>query len=224
MKVRETHLTWCFPSLVTWRIGVLSWVSAVSREWAGQTQSAWRCQLEKLKDVLIQSSKLWFPLLVWHLYTGHLSYHWSHNEQTPVISNSVFFSRKWLFPQGYVEIGLNGVHLACACTNMHSVCFLCQVKCCAWCRCERHSSRPHLACRLLGVPNPSCVHFSFLPPMASPLRRHSLSEQRQRLLSEYIFLLFLIPCYQISLPKNNIKPPFQSKPSKCTYWWLKCTL
>lgn len=94
----------------------------------------------------------WFDICTLAIYptTDHAM------NKTPVISNSMFSfpeRNEICFPNDMWKLVSMGNIWLVHVLNMYSVCFLCQVKCCAWHRCEHHSSRPHLACHLLGVPN-----------------------------------------------------------------------
>lgn len=94
MKVRETHLSMVLPSLVTWRVAFSASFRTCPR-WAGQeTQSAWRCQLEKLRMSWFNPPNCgflsWFDICTLAIYptTDHTM------NKTPVISNSVFLFQK----------------------------------------------------------------------------------------------------------------------------------
>lgn len=155
-RLEKLIFAWCFPSLVTWRGDVLCGfphVSAVSRTRstvslevpAGEAKGC----LDSILQTVVSSPGLTFV-------------HWPSilpliTQWTKRQSSATLFSfperNEICFPKDMWKLVSMEYIWLVRVPNMHSVCFLCQVKCCAWCRCERHSSRPHLACRLLGVPN-----------------------------------------------------------------------
>ena len=159
-RLEKLIFAWCFLSLVTWRGDVLCrflHVSAVSR-----TRSTVRMEVPA-GEAKGWSSLCWFNppncgFLSWFDICTLAIYPTADQamNKMPVISNSMFSfpERNEIFlPNDMWKLISTEYIWLMHVLDMYSVCSLCQVKCCAWRRCERHSSCPQLACHLLTVPN-----------------------------------------------------------------------
>lgn len=120
-----------------------------------------------------------------------------------------------------MEISLTRLHLLMHVFSVYSMCFPlpCEAPWVTQMQTSYFLFSPSLPF-IWGVKAYLCPHSPFLAPMASSLRRCLLLELGMTAQS---ILVFLIHCYQSSLPNNNPDPYLsQWKASKCPHWSRTC--